>query len=123
MTRELYRPAILGNLCTSYFKLPSGSGSGSESVSILFVSILSGPPPIPMPTPNRTADYLCRGSLEAAAALVLVHNHPSGDPVPSAQDLSITKRLCEAGELVGVRVLDHVLIGRGPYVSIVDDGY
>ena len=61
--------------------------------------------------------------LEAAAALVLVHNYPSGGPTPSAEDLAITKRLREVGELVGVRVLDHVIIGRGRYVSFVDDGY
>ena len=61
--------------------------------------------------------------LEAAAALVLVHNHPSGDPTPSGEDLAITKRLREVGDLVGVRVLDHVIIGRGRYVSFVDDGY
>lgn len=61
--------------------------------------------------------------LEAAAAVVFVHNHPSGDPAPSAEDLDITRRLREVGELVGVRVLDHVVIGRGRYVSFVDDGY
>jgi DNA repair protein RadC len=61
--------------------------------------------------------------LEAAAAVVFVHNHPSGDPAPSAEDLDITRRLREVGELVGVRVLDHVIIGRGRYVSFVDDGY
>jgi DNA repair protein RadC len=61
--------------------------------------------------------------LEVAAAIVFVHNHPSGDPTPSKEDLEITRRLREVGELVGVRVLDHVIIGRGRYVSFVDDGY
>ena len=60
---------------------------------------------------------------ESAAAVIFVHNHPSGDPTPSAEDLEITRRLREVGELVGVRVLDHVVIGRGRYVSFVDDGY
>ncbi|MFH0828787.1 MAG: DNA repair protein RadC [Candidatus Kerfeldbacteria bacterium] len=51
---------------------------------------------------------------QAAAALVLVHNHPSGDPEPSDEDLSITKRLVGAGELLGISVLDHVIVaGRG----------
>jgi len=50
----------------------------------------------------------------AAAATVLVHNHPSGDPEPSEEDLAITKRLVEAGELLGISVLDHVIVaGRG----------
>lgn len=61
--------------------------------------------------------------LEAAAAVMFVHNHPSGDPTPSREDIDITRRLREVGDLVGVRVLDHVIIGRGRYVSFVDDGY
>jgi len=60
---------------------------------------------------------------EAAAAVVFVHNHPSGDPTPSREDLEITKRLREVGDLVGVRVLDHIVVGKGRYVSFVDDGY
>ena len=48
--------------------------------------------------------------LASAASIVLVHNHPSGDPEPSEEDLSITKRLVEAGELLGIGVLDHVIV-------------
>ncbi len=57
-----------------------------------------------------------------AAAIVLVHNHPSGDPSPSADDLEITRRLADVGELVGIRVIDHVVIGDGSYVSLADRG-
>jgi len=60
---------------------------------------------------------------EAAAAVIFVHNHPSGDPTPSPEDIALTRRLREVGDLVGVRVLDHVVIGKGRYVSFVDDGY
>ena len=60
---------------------------------------------------------------DSAAAVVFVHNHPSGDPTPSREDLEITRRLREVGDLVGVRVLDHLVIGQGRYVSFVDDGY
>ena len=59
----------------------------------------------------------------SAAAMILMHNHPSGDPAPSQEDLHITKRLREIGEVVGVRVLDHLVFGDGRYVSFVDDGY
>jgi DNA repair protein RadC len=55
-----------------------------------------------------------------AAALVLVHNHPSGDPTPSSEDLVLTERLRQAGELMGIRVLDHVVIGQGGYVSLAE---
>ena len=55
----------------------------------------------------------------SAAAVILVHNHPSGDPEPSADDLRITARLAEAGRVLGIEVLDHVVVGDGRYVSRV----
>lgn len=60
---------------------------------------------------------------EAAAAVVFVHNHPSGDPTPSPEDVAITRRLRQVGEIMGVRVLDHIVIGHGCYVSFARDGY
>jgi len=59
---------------------------------------------------------------ESAAAVLFVHNHPSGDPTPSREDVEITTRLREAGDLMGVRVLDHIIVGSGTYVSFVDRG-
>lgn len=50
--------------------------------------------------------------LENAAALVLTHNHPSGDPTPSAEDIRITRQLIEVGKMVDIRVQDHVIVGR-----------
>ena len=58
----------------------------------------------------------------AAAAVILVHNHPSGDPTPSAEDRAITERLRQVGELVGIRVLDHVVVGRGRWASMAEGG-
>lgn len=59
---------------------------------------------------------------ESAAAVILVHNHPTGDPAPSQEDLSITRRLKEAGEIMGIRVLDHIIIGDGDFISFVERG-
>lgn len=59
---------------------------------------------------------------EAAAAVVLAHNHPSGDCAPSDEDVAITERLRQAGELVGVRVLDHLILGHDGYFSFLDAG-
>ncbi len=59
---------------------------------------------------------------ESAAAVILVHNHPSGDPAPSREDMEITRRLKEAGELMGVRVLDHIIIGDGSFMSFTARG-
>lgn len=55
--------------------------------------------------------------VHSAASVVLAHNHPSGDPEPSEEDLSITKRLVEVGELLGIAVLDHVIVARRGVVS------
>jgi len=55
---------------------------------------------------------------EAAAAVILVHNHPSGDPEPSNEDIAVTRRLIDAGRLLGVPVLDHVVVADGGYVSL-----
>ncbi|MGH7897084.1 MAG: RadC family protein [Candidatus Binatia bacterium] len=60
---------------------------------------------------------------EAAAALILVHNHPSGDPTPSPEDIEITRRLRAAGDVLGVRVLDHVIVAAERHFSFVDAGY
>lgn len=59
---------------------------------------------------------------ESAAAVILMHNHPSGDPAPSREDREITRRLQEAGDLLGIRVLDHIIIGDGGYFSFVESG-
>lgn len=57
---------------------------------------------------------------ESAESMILVHNHPSGDPTPSREDIQVTKRLVEAGKLMGIEVLDHVVIGNGSYVSFTE---
>jgi DNA repair protein RadC len=59
---------------------------------------------------------------ESAAAVIFIHNHPSGDPAPSREDREITRRLKEAGDLLGIRVLDHIIIGDGSYFSFVESG-
>jgi DNA repair protein RadC len=55
---------------------------------------------------------------EAAAALIVAHNHPSGDPEPSAEDLAVTERLRQAGEVLGIPLQDHVILGEGAFVSL-----
>jgi DNA repair protein RadC len=55
-----------------------------------------------------------------AAAVIFCHNHPSGDPTPSRQDLELTRRLCDVGETCGIAVLDHVVVAAEGYVSLHD---
>ena len=57
-----------------------------------------------------------------AVAIVLLHNHPSGDPTPSKEDVLITRRIQEAGRLIGVELLDHIVIGDNCYVSLREKG-
>ncbi len=59
---------------------------------------------------------------DSSAALILVHNHPSGDPVPSREDRECTQRLCRAGKILGIRILDHVVLGHEDYFSFADAG-
>ena len=64
---------------------------------------------------------------QSAASVILAHNHPSGDPTPSKEDIDITRRLIEAGKILGIRVLDHVVCGRAtadtptPFISLREE--
>jgi len=62
------------------------------------------------------------GLVANAAAIVLVHNHPSGDPTPSPEDAALTREIVKAGELLGVDVLDHIVVGKGKFVSLKERG-
>lgn len=59
----------------------------------------------------------------AASALVLLHNHPSGDPTPSEADIKVTRDLIRAGQLMKIEVLDHVIVGAGRHCSLRELGY
>jgi DNA repair protein RadC len=59
---------------------------------------------------------------KSCSSIIVSHNHPSGDPTPSQEDISITKRLYEVGKLVGIELLDHLIIGDGVYISLKEKG-
>jgi DNA repair protein RadC len=61
--------------------------------------------------------------LASASAVVMFHNHPSGDPQPSGEDVELTRRMVAAGALMGVSVIDHVVLGDGRYCSLKESGY
>ena len=78
-----------------------------------------------MPRPGLDADgrEVYRPAIvHSADSILAVHNHPSGDPTPSMDDVEITERLVRAGELLGIRLLDHVIVGDGYYVSMHERG-
>src|SRR5690606_33586230 len=60
---------------------------------------------------------------QSAASIIVAHNHPSGDPSPSREDINVTKRLIQAGEILGIECLDHLIIGDGRWISLKEKGY
>lgn len=58
-----------------------------------------------------------------ASSILLLHNHPSGNPEPSPEDIAVTKRIKSVGELIGINLLDHIIIGDGCYCSLKEKGY
>lgn len=61
--------------------------------------------------------------LSNSASIIALHNHPSGQPEPSPEDIDVTKRLAEAGSIIGIELLDHLIVGDSRYVSLKDKGY
>ncbi|WP_413308484.1 DNA repair protein RadC [Bacillus sp. 1P10SD] len=59
----------------------------------------------------------------SAASIIALHNHPSGDPTPSREDIEVTKRLVECGKIIGIDLLDHLIIGENKFVSLKEKGY
>jgi DNA repair protein RadC len=58
----------------------------------------------------------------SSASIILSHNHPSGNPIPSSEDIQITKRLVEGGNIIGIDVLDHIIIGGDQFYSLKEHG-
>lgn len=67
-------------------------------------------------------EIMQKALLANAVSIILMHNHPSGDPTPSREDINVTRRLVDAGRIVGVDVLDHLIIGRDRYCSLKERG-
>lgn len=61
--------------------------------------------------------------LANAVSIIVMHNHPSGDPKPSREDIAVTQRLVEAGKIIGINVLDHIIVGDGSFSSLKEKGY
>jgi DNA repair protein RadC len=70
----------------------------------------------------RTAEVFRAAVLRNAVAMILIHNHPSGDPTPSVADLKLTQHLIEAAKLLDIAILDHLIIGHGRWVSLKETG-
>ena len=119
--------------------------SAPKDAAAAFMAVLQDEPAevfamICLTTKHRVIAYheVSRGTLDAtlvhprevfkaallanAAAIIVSHNHPSGDPTPSADDVDLTRRLAAAGDLLGISLLDHIVIGDGRYFSFKESG-
>jgi DNA repair protein radc len=72
--------------------------------------------------PVEPALIFREGALRNSLSVILIHNHPSGDPHPSREDIQLTYRIVEAGEMIGIKVLDHVIVGDGRWISFQESG-
>jgi DNA repair protein RadC len=68
-------------------------------------------------------DVFQRAILNNAASIICFHNHPSGDPTPTKEDVDVTRRLVKAGEILGIQVLDHIIVGEERFISLKEKGY
>jgi DNA repair protein RadC len=67
-------------------------------------------------------EVFCEAIKKSSASIIISHNHPSGDPTPSSEDINLTHRIKECGKLIGIELLDHIVIGDGCYVSLKEKG-
>jgi len=84
-------------------------------VRVLMIGTLTGSPAHPREVFKEALAHGC-------ASLIICHNHPSGDPTPSADDVALTARLAQAGEIMGIPLLDHLIVGDGRFVSLKEAG-
>jgi len=123
--RPLARPAAMASYLTLRYNV-----RGQEIMGAVYLDTrnqLLDDKEVYRGTLSRTAveprEILKEALLKGAAGVVLFHTHPSGDPAPSAEDLSFTRRMVEAGEVIGVRLVDHLILGSaGRWISLRDRG-
>ena len=70
----------------------------------------------------RPAEVFREAIRDTATSVIIAHNHPSGDPTPSPEDVAVTREIVRAGEILGIRVLDHLVIGKGRFTSLRERG-
>jgi len=108
---RLMQPELRGRLRESFYALVLDSSQRLVVAERVSEGTLSTAPVHPR--------EVFRAAIRAAgASLIVVHNHPSGDPEPSVQDIEVTRRLIQAGALLGVPLVDHVVLGEGRWVSL-----
>ena len=133
LVRESSQPSILNRIDTprNVFEIASSYLEGADREHFVVIMLDTKNRVIGMNTvaigmlsscPIHPREVFKPAILANAAGIILLHNHPSGDPSPSQDDLLLTKRLREAGEVLGIRVVDHVILGYANYASLKERG-
>ena len=133
LVREGSQPSLMNFIKTPrhVFELASGYLEGADREHFAVIMLDTKNQVIGMNTmaigvlsscPIHPREVFKPAILANAAGIVLVHNHPSGDPSPSQDDLLLTIRLREAGEVLGIQVIDHVILGYANYASLKEEG-
>jgi len=123
------RPRVTSPADTAALLMPEMYNLGQEQMRVVLLDTRNhviGTPVIYVGSLNtaviRVAELFRPAIVERAAAIILAHNHPSGDPSPSPEDVSVTRQVVEAGKQMDITVLDHVIIGHLRYVSLKERG-
>jgi DNA repair protein RadC len=119
---RLLAPLMAGELQESFWIIPLNARNRVMSAPVMITKGLANSAPVHPREAFRPA------IVAGASSMIIAHNHPSGDVTPSAEDIIVTKRLIEAGKVVGINVMDHVIIGvmdhpgQSPFLSLRDRG-
>lgn len=114
-TYRLIRPLVMGEMVEHFYCIVLDSQSNVRHVILVTKGILNS-------TLVHPREVFRPAIVAGAASIVVAHNHPSGDPTPSADDRAVTRQLVEAGRILDIKVLDHVVIGEGRYTSFAEQG-
>jgi DNA repair protein RadC len=128
--RHIERPQLLHPKHTVAYLMPAFGGRASEQFGAVLLDTkyrVIRTALVATGTLNTTIveprDVYREATMGGAFAVIVFHNHPSGDPAPSPDDVELTKRLKAAGELMGIDLVDHVILGDGRYFSFKETGY
>lgn len=92
--------------------------------SVIGAAVLSrGSDAFTVVCPRQIFRWALQQGRSGAHAIILAHNHPSGDPTPSRQDIEVTRRVRDAGAVLGIKLLDHIVVGHDNYTSLAEQGY
>lgn len=125
--RDIRSPKDAYEVIEKVLQLSSKTNEHLVMMSLNIKNQVIGIHPVHVGTLNASVvhprDIFQHALLNNAATFMIFHNHPSGNPEPSPEDIAVTKRMKDAGNLMGIELLDHIIIGDGEFISLNEKGY